>query len=221
MDVTSNQIRLLVQRNQLMAKRRSYTPVERQRSVEAGRERIVAAARDLLEDEDAEGFSIDAVARRAGVARMTVYNQFESKAGLLEALFDSLALRGPLSQIADVFKQPDVLVALDDYVAIFGRFWTVNRRAHGRLRAAALHDDELADAMKRRNERRRKGVTELVRRLGAKARPIVPRDELVNVIYVLLSFETFDAFAGERRLPDDVTPVVRNLVRGVLGLPVA
>jgi AcrR family transcriptional regulator len=202
-----------------MAKRRSYTPVERQRSVEAGRERIVAAARDLLEDEDAEGFSIDAVARRAGVARMTVYNQFESKAGLLEALFDSLALRGPLSQIADVFKQPDVLVALDDYVAMFGRFWTVNRRAHGRLRAAALHDDELADAMRRRNERRRKGVTELVRRLGAKARPIVPRDELVNVIYVLLSFETFDAFAGERRLPDDVTPVVRNLVRGVLGLP--
>lgn len=204
-----------------MAKRRSYTPVERQRSVEAGRERIVAAASDLLEDEDAEGFSIDAVARRAGVARMTVYNQFESKAGLLEALFDSLAVRGPLSQIADVFKQPDALVALDEYVAIFGRFWTVNRRAHGRLRAAALHDDELADAMKRRNERRRKGVTELVRRLGAKARPIVPRDELVNVIYVLLSFETFDAFAGERRLPDDVTPVVRNLVRGVLGLPVA
>jgi AcrR family transcriptional regulator len=202
-----------------MAKRRSYTPVERQRSVEAGRERIVAAARDLLEDDEVEGFSIDAVARRAGVARMTVYNQFESKAGLLEALFDSLALRGPLSQISEVFKQPDVLVALDEYVAIFGRFWTVNRRAHGRLRAAALHDDELAAAMQRRNERRRKGVTELVRRLGGKARPIVPRDELVNVIYVLLSFETFNAFAGERRSPDSVTPVVRRIVRGVLGLP--
>ena len=87
-----------------MARRRSYNPVERLRSVEAGRERIVAAARDLLEDDDAEGFSIDAVARRAGVARMTIYNQFESKAGLLEALFDSLAARGPLGQIADVLK---------------------------------------------------------------------------------------------------------------------
>ena len=202
-----------------MAKRRLYTAVERQRSVEAGRERIVAAARDLLEDDEAEGFSIDAVARRAGVARMTVYNQFESKAGLLEALFDSLALRGPLGQMADVFKHADVLVALDEYVAIFGRFWTVYRRAHGRLRAAAMHDAELAAAMERRNERRRKGITELLRRLGDKARPTVPRDELVNVIYVLLSFETFNAFAGARRSPDDVTPVVRRVIRGVLGLP--
>ena len=203
-----------------MVKRRSYTAVERQRSVESGRERIVAAARDLLEAEEAEGFSIDAVARGAGVARMTVYNQFESKAGLLEALFDSLALRGPLSQMADIFKQPDVFVALDEYVAMFGRFWTVNRRAHRRLRAAALHDDELAAAMERRNERRRKGVAELLRRLGDRAQPTIPRDEVVNVIYVLLGFETFNAFAGERRTPEDVTPIVRRLVRGVLGLAV-
>ena len=201
-----------------MVKRRSYTAVERQRSVESARERIVAAARDLLEAEEAEGFSIDAVARRAGVARMTVYNQFESKAGLLEALFDSLALRGPLGQMADIFKQPDVFVALDEYVAIFGRFWTVNRRAHGRLRAAALHDDELAAAMERRNERRRRGIAELLRRLGDKAQPLIPRDEAVNVLYVLLSFDTFNAFAGERRTPEDVTPIVRRLVRGVLGL---
>jgi len=41
----------------------------------------------------------------------------------------------------------------------------------------------------------------------------------VNVIYVLLSFETFNAFAGARRSPDDVTPVVRRVIRGVLGLP--
>src|SRR6478672_12294767 len=126
-----------------MTRRRSYNPGERMRSVEAGRERILAAARDLLEDDDAEGFSIDAVARRAGVARMTVYNQFESKAGLLEALFDSLAARGPLGEIAEVFKGKDPLVALDEYVAIFGRFWTLHRGTHSRLRAAAAHDEEL------------------------------------------------------------------------------
>lgn len=204
-----------------MVKRRTYTAVERQRTVEAGRERILEAARELLEVDDAEGFSIDAVARRAGVARMTVYNQFESKAGLLEALFDSLAARGPLGQIAEVFKRPDPLAALDEFVALFGRFWTISRRAHGRLRAAALHDDELATAMGRRNERRRKSITEMLRRLGDRARPIVSRDEIVNVLHVLLSFETFDAFAGPHRTPEDVTPTVRRLVRGVLGLPLA
>jgi AcrR family transcriptional regulator len=199
-------------------KRRAYTPVERQRSVEAGRARIVAAARELLEAGDDEGFSIDAVARHAGVARMTVYNQFESKAGLLEALFDSLALNGPLTQIPEILKQSDPLAALDEYVAIFGRFWTINRRAHRRLRAAAVHDAELASAMTNRNERRRRGITELVRRLGQRAQPIVPDVEVVTVLYVLLSFETFDAFAGDRRTPDDVVPVVQRLVRGVLGV---
>jgi AcrR family transcriptional regulator len=201
-----------------MVRRRSYTPVERQRSVEAGRERILSAARDLLADDDAEGFSIDAVARRAGVARMTIYNQFESKAGLLEALFDSLAASGPFGQMADVFKQDDPLVALDEYVAIFGRFWTLHRGAHRRLRAAAMHDEELAAAMESRNERRRKGVTELLRRLGDRARPVVPRAEVVNVVHVLLGFDTFNAIAGESRTPDDVVPTMRRLVRGVLGV---
>ncbi len=193
--------------------------MERQRAVEAGRERIVAAAIELLEDDEAEGFSIDAVARRAGVARMTIYNQFESKAGLLEALFDSLAASGPFGQMADIFKQDDPLVALDQYIAVFGTFWTLNRRAHARLRAAALHDPELALAMEARNERRRKGVTEVLRRLSDRAHPAVPRNDVVNVIYVLLSFDTFNAIAGADRTPEDVIPTMRRLVRAVLGIP--
>lgn len=203
-----------------MAKRRSYTGVERQRSVEAGRERILRAARELLEDEDAESFSIDAVARRAGVARMTIYNQFESKAGLLEALFDALAAQGPLGQMADVFTEQDPLVTLDEYVAIFGRFWTLHRSTHRRLRAAAAHDAELAAAMKARNARRRVGITEILRRLGDRARPVVARAEIVNVIHVMLSFETFNELAGDQRTPDDVVPTMRRLVRAVLGVSV-
>ena len=200
-------------------KRRPYTAVERQRSVEVGRDRIVAAARELLDDEDGEGFSIDAVARRAGVARMTVYNQFESKAGLLEALFDSLAQHGPLGQMADVFRIADPLEALDEYVALFGRFWTSNRRTHRRVRAAALYDDELAAAIAERNERRRRGIAEILRRLTDTVRPTLPRDELPNVLFVLLSFDTFDALAGTDRTPEEVVPTVRAMVRALAGLP--
>jgi AcrR family transcriptional regulator len=203
-----------------MVKRRSYTGVERQRSVEAGRERILRAARELLEDEDAESFSIDAIARRAGVARMTVYNQFESKAGLLEALFDALAAQGPLGQLADTFKQQDPLAMLDEYVAIFGRFWTLHRSTHRRLRAAALHDAELAAAMAARNARRRIGITEILRRLGDRAHPVVARADAINAIFVMLSFETFNELAGEDRTPNDIVPVMRRLVRAVLGIPV-
>jgi AcrR family transcriptional regulator len=197
---------------------RPYTPVERQKSVDAGRERILAAARALLEVDDAEQFSLDAVARRAGVSRMTIYNQFESKPKLLEALFDSFAARGPIAQMGDVFAEPDARAALDAFIAVFGRFWTYSRRAHGRLRAAASDDADLAAAMESRNERRRGALTVLVKRLAPHISPVVPRAEVVNILYVLLSFETFDAIAGPSRSPNDVVPIIRRMVHAVLGL---
>jgi AcrR family transcriptional regulator len=190
--------------------------VERQKAVDAGRSRIIKAAADLLQSADAESFSIDAVARRAGVARMTIYNQFESKAGLLEALFDALAHHGEFGRMGDIFGAQDPIVALDDFVALFGRFWTKSRLAHRRLRAAAMVDEELAEAIEARNERRRSGLLELVRRLPASYKPAVPADEVVNVLFVLLSFDSFDAIAGERT-PAEVTPVVQGLVRAVVG----
>jgi AcrR family transcriptional regulator len=199
---------------------RPYQPVQRQRAVDEGRDRMVVAARELLEAEDDEGFSIDAVARRAGVARMTVYNQFGSKAGLLEALFDHLAVRGELVRMGELFAEKDPVVALDAFVALFGRFWTSNRRAHRRLRAAAIHDPELSAAIDSRNERRRRGLTELTRRLGTLATSPLPAAELVNVLFVLLSFETFDALAGDGRSPSEVTPLLQRMARLVVGVDV-
>jgi hypothetical protein len=73
--------------------------------------------------------------------------------------------------------------------------------------------------MEARNERRRRGVTELLRRLADRARPVVPRSDVVNVIHVLLSFDTFHAIAGEHRTPEDAIPTMRRLVRAVLGIP--
>ena len=196
-----------------------YAAVQRQKAVDAGRERILAAARELLEVDDAERFSLDAVARRAGVSRMTVYNQFESKTKLLEALFDSLAARGPMSLMKDeVFALEDPRAAFDAFIGILGRFWTYSRRAHGRLRAAAIDDPELAAAMLGRNERRRAAITELVKRLAPHMTPIVPRAEVVNVLYVLLGFDSFDAIAGPSRTPTDVVPIMRRLAHAVLGI---
>ena len=73
-------------------------------------------------------------------------------------------------------------------------------------------------AMAARNERRRKGVAELLRRLGDKARPVVSRPETIDVIYLLLSFDTFNELAGEARTPEDIVPTMRRLIRAVLGI---
>src|SRR5262249_56620917 len=99
-------------------KRRPYRLGQRQTSVEQTRARIVAAARELLATPGGvSGFTVDAVAAQAGVARMTVYNQFGSKRGLLEALFDDLAARGLVAPLLPAFGRPEPPDALDQLIA--------------------------------------------------------------------------------------------------------
>ena len=181
-------------------------------------ERVLQAARELLDDGDSEPFSLDAVARRAGVARMTVYNRFGSKAGLLEALFDSIAKTGEFARMADVFRETDPIATLDAFVALFGRFWTAKRGAHRKLSAAAAIDPELNAAIAARNERRRQAIRELVRRLAGHRHAAIGDEELVQALYVLLSFDTFDALAGPERSPIDVMPLVQEMARRIVGV---
>ncbi|WP_404558819.1 TetR/AcrR family transcriptional regulator [Bradyrhizobium niftali] len=51
--------------------------------------------------------SLDAVAKAANVTRLTVYNQFGSRRGLLEAVFDDIARRGRLGRLDDAVDDPD------------------------------------------------------------------------------------------------------------------
>jgi len=198
---------------------RGYNPHERRRAVDAGRDRILSAAREILNLDDVGAFSLDAVARRAGVTRMTVYNQFGSKAGLLGELFDLLVERDAFSQMPAVFTKTDVGAAFDGLVAIFGQFYSDNRPMMTRLAAVAGLDPDLDEAMRSRNLRRRRAVETLVQRIDKSHRPAVAASELVNTLDVLLNFSTFNAIAGPDRTPKDVVPHMRRMIRGVLGLP--
>ena len=64
---------------------RGYRLGRRQAEVERTRSGILAAARELVSELGPEA-SMGRVAERAGVSRITVYNQFGSKSGLLQAL---------------------------------------------------------------------------------------------------------------------------------------
>jgi AcrR family transcriptional regulator len=87
------------------------------------------------------------LAKRADVARMTVYHQFGSKLGLLEALCDSLAASGGMEQLATAFSLPEPFDALNCYILIFGRFWDEDRLVMHRLRALAALDPDFEQLM--------------------------------------------------------------------------
>jgi AcrR family transcriptional regulator len=166
------------------------------------------------------GFSIDAVARQADVARMTVYHQFGSKIGLLEALSDSLAAHGGMDQLANAFRQADALDALDEYITVFSRFWQSDRLVTRRLRALSALDPDFEQVVRARDERRREGLRVIVRRLVEHYGKPAPEtvEELVNILFTLLSFENFDTLAGPTRSIEEVTPVVQRLAQAALGL---
>ena len=200
---------------------RPYRLGQRQAATEQTRARILTAARELLMTNDGfYGFSIDAVARQADVARMTVYHQFGSKIGLLEALSDSLAAHGGMEQLAYAFRQQDPLDSLDEFITVFSRFWQSDRLVTRRLRALSALDPDFEQVVRARDERRREGLNVIVRRIVENyGKPDVEAiDEMVNVLFTLLSFECFDTLAGPLREIEEVTSVVQRLARAVLDL---
>lgn len=133
---------------------RSYVSPARSAAAAETRERVIeAAARTLREGESMARFSLDTVAKAAGVTRLTVYNQFGSRRGLLEAVFDEIARHGGLHQLADAMAMADPRAALDRMVEIFCAFWSRDS-AVARLHDAMATDPEFAEAVRERNERR-------------------------------------------------------------------
>jgi AcrR family transcriptional regulator len=200
---------------------RPYRLGRRQAAAEDTRARILRAARALLVASGGfKGFSVDAVAREAGVSRVTVYNQFGSKIGLLEALLDSLAERGGIEQLGTVFQERVALDALDQFIAIFGQFWDSDRLVMRRLGGLVALDPDFEQVVRTRQGWKREGLRVLVRRLREEHGPLPFRsiEEAVDVLSPLTSFEMFDALAGAGRSPAQVVPLVQRLARAALGL---
>ena len=144
---------------------RPYQLGQRQAAVDETRRKVLTAARDLLTEPAATAaFTVDAVARRADVARATVYYRFGSKAGLLEALFDDLAANGRMDRLAEAFTTPDHDEALRTFVACFAGFWAADRLVLRRVRALAALDPDVGPLITARDERRRDGARVLLAR---------------------------------------------------------
>jgi AcrR family transcriptional regulator len=199
---------------------RPYLLGQRQVLTDETRSKILEAARAQLETE--ASFSIDAVARRADVARMTVYYQFGSKRGLLEALFDDLAARGGMRGMPAAFQQVDPHRALEGLIDVFAHFWSSDRLVLRRLRAMAALDPELDEVLRERNEGRRQGLRVILSRLESlgdgKSKAA---SELLDLLFALTSFENFDVLAGPERTPEQVAPLVKRAALAILGAAVA
>lgn len=191
------------------SKRKPYRSELRDAAADVTRTRIMQASRRLLTGgKDLPAFSLDAVARAASVSRLTVYNQFESKRGLLEAVFDDIAERGGLFELRSVMADPDAMSSLRRVVAVFCRFWASHDRALAKLAGMTKLDRDIAASLKQRTERRRGVLLVLVKRLRHVHEPA----DLVDILFTLTSFETFEALSVRQRSAAAVEALIWQLV---------
>jgi AcrR family transcriptional regulator len=195
---------------------RPYSMEKREAVASETRVRILEAARQILAQASEEGLSMDAIARRADVSRLTIYYQFKSRPGLLEALYDYLATRGDMRRMAEVFREPDPSVALDKLVSIFVGFWSSEHMTIRRLRAMAALDSEIAHGIHSRDARRRHIAGEILKRMAAARKKSYSEEQFnatADVLAMLTGFATYDALATAGHNKQEITAIIARLAR--------
>jgi AcrR family transcriptional regulator len=200
------------------AGKRGYRSPKRDSAAEKTRARILSAAnRQLRSAKGLQGLSLESVAAQAGVTRLTVYNQFGSRRGLLEAVFNDVAFRGGLYRLPEAMAERDPRTALARLIGIFCEFWYFNRRMVGQVMGAAVADPRLERAIRERNERRRKLLTVILKRFeGAEQAPPEVFDEVVDALFVLTSHAVFAGLAAKDRSVEAVCRMVQDLAMRTL-----
>lgn len=194
---------------------RPYTSATRRAEAERTRERIVAAARKILRSRHGTAeLTIDAVAAGSNVARMTVYNAFKSKSGLLEAILDDISARG----LPEIFPPTrSATGAFDSYLAAFAHFWESERLTLRRLRALAVLDRDVRAAVGKREKRRWNSTLELARQFAdERGKPL--RRESIDQFHIVASFESYDRLRIMGRGATEAAGEIRVLCQSILGL---
>jgi len=201
--------------NSTMPTRPYVSPIREMAAAEKRARVVDAASRLLRERADVASISLDAVAKAAGVTRLTVYNQFGSRRGLLEAVFDERARQGGLGRIAEAMAMSDPGAGLERLVEIFCDFWGGDP-AVGRLHAATALDPEFAAAITERNERRRKAIGVLIERLPhERNQDAVNLRDAIDLVFALTSHAMFDMLRAGRS-DDAVCTLVKSACAAAL-----
>jgi AcrR family transcriptional regulator len=177
------------------ASRRRYNLGKRAAAAQATREAILRAARALVSTEGFANVTVDAVATRAGVSRLTVYNHFESKSGLLEALAWSIFTTADIDRIRIARLHPDVDTALDTFVRENTEFLAAIGPEGRTVLTAARNDPELGTVVDATYiAGRRAAIAELVQRLheANRLRHDWTEDRAVAALMVITSLESFE-----------------------------
>jgi AcrR family transcriptional regulator len=187
---------------------RAYRLGKRQPEIDRTRAAILSAGRQVVTELGARA-SMGKVAERAGVSRITLYNQFGSRARLLEALGarPGLGARRQEAMEAGVDPAEELKVCIDLACAA----WAADPGLYRQL-----------DDLRRGNDVRSDENRALSEMLAAHdlLRPGCSIKEAEDVIGILMSFPAFDRLhKSGRRTPAAVAQILLGMASGVIRPP--
>jgi AcrR family transcriptional regulator len=199
---------------------RAYEQKARAESAAETRLQIIDAVIDRLRKAPAERISVDAVARKAGVARSTVYLIFGSRAGLFDAVALEVYDRAGYPRLLEAVRVPDPRETLRGGITAGVRIFAAYRDVFRALYSMEeLEKEATGGAISRIEGNRGDGMMRLARRLSRhrQLRPGVKIAEAANVLWIAASFEAFDLLYTGRDLSADETAriLVENTERAI------
>ena len=192
---------------------RKYEQRLRASRAEATQRRILDSLEARLREAPTEAVTVDEIAARAEVSRSTIYLVFGSRSGMFDALVTDLFDRAGVAGLTEAVAHPDAREHLRGAMRAATEMLAKLRDVGAALYAmSALDPDSVGGAIVRQEERRWGGMQHVARRLAEQGelRDDVTVEEAADVLWMLASFEAFDALYSGRGLPTD--QVARLLV---------
>ncbi len=191
--------------------KRPYELGKRLEQMDQSRAAILRAARAQLEANGYRQWTMSSLAAESGVTRQTIHNLFGTKAAVLEALFDVIALDGGMERMREVMTQPSGNAMLEHFVTIFCGFWARNRVLIRRIHGIGAIDPEFGAVIEARNRRRLMAAVRIVQKMG-----LAPVEKHAAVLAALTSFEFFDALSENSGMDGHVESIVLELAQNAL-----
>ena len=202
-----------VTKRQAGPEKRPYELGKRLEQMDESRAAILRAAKQQLAAEGYRRLTMASLAAESGVTRQTIHNLFGTKTGVLEAVFDLIALESGMERMREVMMLPPGDAQLQRFVEIFCGFWAKNRLLIRRVHGIGAIDPEFGVVIGARNRRRLMAATRIVQRISGD-----DGAQKAAMLTALTSFEFFDALAENSGNEEEMISMVLRMARSSLSL---
>jgi AcrR family transcriptional regulator len=166
-------------------------------------ERVLGAAADLVAEDAFHTATMDDLARRAGVARATVFSRFGSKLGVLEALSLRCAGGPEMRALREAQAVEDPVSALDALLSAGCDLWEKEGYIMVQLKAIAVLEPDASAIIDAQYDDQRRGMEALARGLqkAGRLRQGWSVARAAAALHALTSVETFMLLRHDHGLP--------------------